>query len=233
MNDQEIFDIVNAKSGFAGNLSLATVQKMHERGQIRRFAPGEFITRKSQNEPRFCITLSGHVRLTAFTQDGREMLTHIVRPGDCWGVHPCLGQFQETNDTVAEVPCEVLMIKPDAVDALMWSRHDFQRAMVAVLCKRLNLAVSIAEQLGSWTARERVAWRLLLLSNGLHGRDADQFISEISVSQETLASMVHLSRQRTNVILKTFEKEGLIDQKYGRIKILSLDDLRRQTDRIS
>ncbi len=231
MNADEVMQLINAPAGFGGAISLPTVQLMLETGRIRQFSPKSFITRRGQSAPRFCVVLRGQVRLTAFTEDGREMLTHIIRAGDCWGVHPCLGQFDETNDTITEDDAEVLMLTPETVGNLMWTRQDFQKALVVLLCRRLNLAVSLAEQFGSWSARERVAWRLLLLGNGVGGGGAADFIPEIAVSQETLASMVHLSRQRTNVILKALEKDGIIAQKYGRIEILSMDALRAQTDR--
>lgn len=189
------------------------------------------MTRRGQNEPRICIVLSGVVRLTAFTEDGREMLVHVVRPGDCWGVHPCLGGFHETNDAVVETGGEILSIKPTDIDWLMRNRYDFQKAMIGVLCKRLNLAISLAEQFGAWTARERVAWRLLLLSNGQSQATMPHFTPEIVISQETLASMVHLSRQRTNRLLKDMESEGLVALTYGRIHILNHEGLRRANDR--
>ncbi len=202
-----------------------------DRGRITAFDPGEFVTRRGQNEPRLCIVLSGAVRLTAFTEDGREMLTHFMWPGDCWGVHPVLGNFHETNGTVIERAGEVLILQPAAIDWLMRHRHDFQKVMIAVLCTRLNLAVSLAEQFGAWTARERLAWRLLMLAHALPSKRPQIMQSEIVISQETLASMVHLSRQRTNRLLRVFEDEAILALTYGRIRIVNVDALRTAIDR--
>jgi len=231
MEASEIAKLINSPVGFGSHVSVETVQHMLKQGNVASYKANTFVTRRGQAEPRLCVMLSGHVRLTAFTEDGREMLTHIVRPGDCWGVHPCLGDYQETNDSMIEKAGQVLLLKPKAVETLMWTRQDFQKAMVALLCKRLNLAISLAEQFGAWNARERVAWRLLLLSNGLDRRNEDHFIETIALSQETLSSMVHLSRQRTNVILKTLEADGVITQNYGRIVIKDLEALRGEITR--
>ena len=56
-----------------------------------------------QLSPPDGMQFNGH---GAFTEDGREMLSLIIRPGDCWGVHPCLGGYKETNDGIAETGSE-------------------------------------------------------------------------------------------------------------------------------
>lgn len=231
MDAADVTELVNGSGGFAGNLHESTVFEMLRRGTVRRFDKGAFVTRRGQNQPRLCIPLTGNVRLTAFTEDGREMLSHVIKPGDCWGVHPCLGGYGETNDAVCEAASDVLILRPDAVEDLMWTRQDFQKEMVKLLCRRLNLAVSLAEQFGAWSARERVAWRLLLLANAIDRRTYDQITPRITTSQETLASMVHLSRQRTNVILKSMERDGVLALKYGAIEILDFELLQAETAR--
>lgn len=234
MNADEATALINGPTGFAREMHVSTVEELMRRGTLSRFDKGAFVTRRGQNLPRLCIALSGLVRLTAFTEDGREMLTHIIQPGDCWGVHPCLGGFQETNDSVVEVTGQILTLRPEVVEDLMWTRQDFQKALVALLCHRLNLAVSLAEQFGAWSARERVAWRLLLLANANRpsgATQAEQLMLRITTSQETLAAMVHLSRQRTNVILKAMQKDGLLALKYGAIEILDPDALKAETSR--
>lgn len=231
MDSGQVAELVNGSGGFAGDLHTTTAQEMLRRGTVLRVEKGGYVTRRGEKKPRLCITLSGSVRLTAFTEDGREMLSLIIRPGDCWGVHPCLGGYKETNDGIAETDAVILSLRPETVEDLMWTRQDFQRAMVKLLCKRLNLAVSLAEQLGSWTARERVAWRLLLLANAFDMRKVDTVNPRITTSQETLASMVHLSRQHTNVILKALKSDGVVDLRYGVIEILDVDRLRSEMRR--
>ncbi|WP_319824952.1 Crp/Fnr family transcriptional regulator [Thalassovita sp.] len=228
MKAQKIGNLINSPLTQGQQLGADTVDKMIALGRIAKYRQGEFITRRGEMKPNLCVVLSGVVRLTAFTEDGNEMLALLLKPGEFWGVHPCLGGFPETNDTVVEAESEILLLSVEAVQQLMWTCQDFQKAMVALLCRRLNLAVSVAEQLGSWTARERLAWRLLLLTKGVDDRAAKDALPEICISQESLASMLHLSRQRTNMILKALEADGLVALGYGRITIVDADRLRAE-----
>lgn len=210
-------ELLNGRGEFFEAISQETAQTMLDAGRVATYEKGSFVTRRGQPEPRLCFVLSGQVRLTAFTEDGREILSLILYPGDCWGVHPCLGNLREVNDSVVQERGEILNLKPHEVQNLMWMRQDFQKTMIAVLCHRLNLSIRLAQQIGTWSARQRVAWRLLLSAHALDS--ANVASAEIRLSQENLASMVSLSRQRTNLILKSLEKDGLIRLGYGRIHI--------------
>lgn len=217
--------LMNKTRAYRTEIYEETGQAMLQAGLVRHYPKGSFVTRRGQKTPMFCLILEGSVRLTAFSEDGREMLTAYLYGGESWGVHPCLGGYDETNDSVVGDEALLLMLTPKAMQDLIWSQRDFQAAMIGLLCTRLNLTVRIAEQNGSWSARERLAWRLHLMCRADAG-DPSLFDPEIKLSQENLASMVHLSRQRTNTLLKDFEREGALSLKYGKIWVLDPDVLR-------
>jgi CRP-like cAMP-binding protein len=69
-----------------------------------------------------------------------------------------------------------------------------------------------------------VASRLLMIAGGYGGLNASQ--SRIRVSQDSLASMVSLSRQTTNQLLRNLESQHILSLKSGEIAILDFDRLR-------
>ena len=69
-----------------------------------------------------------------------------------------------------------------------------------------------------------VANRLLLIAGGYGGLNAAQ--TRIRVSQDSLASMVSLSRQTTNQLLRSLESQRIVSLKFGEIVILDFDRLR-------
>lgn len=218
--------LMNSISAYRTEISEETAQAMLAAGLVRSYPKDSFVTRRGQQTPVFCLILEGSVRLTAFSEDGHEMLSTYLYEGESWGVHPCLGGYDETNDGVVSEEALLLMLTPYALKDLMWTHRELQEAMIGWLCARLNLSVRVAEQNGSWSARERLAWRLHLMCRATAG-DPALFDPEIKMSQERLASMVHLSRQRTNTLLKDFEREGALSLKYGKIWVLDPGILRR------
>ena len=63
-----------------------------------------------------------------------------------------------------------------------------------------------------------------VIAEGYDGLNAVQ--SKIRLSQDSLASMVSLSRQTTNQLLKSLESQQIISLKFGEIQILDIDRLR-------
>jgi CRP-like cAMP-binding protein len=75
-------------------------------------------------------------------------------------------------------------------------------------------------------AAPRLTRRLVLIAEG-YGEWSDGHTRQAEVTQETLATMLGMSRQTVNQLLKALEVEGLVRLKYGRVEILDLKGLRR------
>lgn len=216
-----IAELVSAAGDLRDGLSTEAIDALCDKGQIRHFPKGCTILEREAEEPRFFLCLSGSVRLTAVTEDGREFISIFMAPGKIWGVHPCLDGTPETHDSRADTDCDLLMVTASNLRDLMWENRELQEAMTEILCKRLRLALNVLEQFATWNPRQRLAWRILqiLRSNG-GGGHSDAARQSISVSQEAVASMIALSRQRTNKLLKEFEQEGFVKIDYGSIRVL-------------
>ncbi|WP_371926595.1 Crp/Fnr family transcriptional regulator [Pseudomonas sp. ANT_H12B] len=73
-------------------------------------------------------------------------------------------------------------------------------------------------------ALARLAHRLLMIAEG-YGEIAPPR-RVLQLPQEQLASMLSLSRQTTNQILKDLQGQGILNLKYGEIEILDAERLR-------
>ena len=69
----------------------------------------------------------------------------------------------------------------------------------------------------------RLAGRLLDLRGPGSGTNSE--IAEITCSHEDLAKMIGSSRQSVSAIIKNWERNGWLEQAYGRIRLLSPQDL--------
>lgn len=216
---EEVTDLIAKSKILKQPLPQSAVAALMARGSVKAFAKGALILQRGEQEPRFFVLLKGTARLTAHTPNGREFVSIFLEPGNFWGVHPCLDDVKESHDSVAETDVEVLAVPAKGLRDLMRENRDIQDAIVDFLCQRLRMALGVAEQFATWTPRARLAWRLLAMtkSQGLGNSGKDGF--EILVSQEALASMINLSRQRTNILLKEMERAGLVELDYGRIRV--------------
>ncbi|MGH1578619.1 Crp/Fnr family transcriptional regulator [Planktotalea sp.] len=227
---QEVTDLITNSKILKKPLPESAVEALLKKGTVKGYEKGALILQRGEQETRFFVLLKGTARLSAHTLSGREFVSIFVEPGNFWGVHACLDDVQESHDALAETEVEVLALPAKALRDLMWENRDVQEALIAFLCQRFRMALDVAEQFATWKPRARLAWRLLYLaqSHGIvaHGRRG----LEVAVSQEALASMINLSRQRTNILLKEMEREGLVRLEYGRIGVRDVDAMQALLD---
>jgi CRP/FNR family cyclic AMP-dependent transcriptional regulator len=93
-----------------------------------------------------------------------------------------------------------------------------------LMSQKLRLTVISLEQLSLMPAPARLAHRLLMIAAGYGELDPPRRV--LQLPQEQLASMLSLSRQTTNQILKEFQGQGIVNLKYGEIEILDAERLR-------
>lgn len=216
---QEVTDLIARRKTLKQPLPQSAVEALINKGTIKTYEKGALILQRGEQETRFFVLLKGTARLSAHTVSGREFVSIFVEPGNFWGVHSCLDDVHESHDALAETHVEVLTVPARSLRDLMWENRDIQEALVAFLCQRFRMALDVTEQFATWKPRARLAWRLLFLAKS-HGIMADERKGiEVAVSQESLASMINLSRQRTNILLKAMEREGLVQLEYGRIAV--------------
>ncbi|MEY8828642.1 Crp/Fnr family transcriptional regulator [Sedimentitalea sp. XS_ASV28] len=227
---QEVTNLISDSKILKRPLPQSAVAALLSRGSIKSFSKGALILQRGAQEPRFFVLLKGTARLSAHTVSGHEFVSIFVEPGNFWGVHPCLEGVAESHDAIAETDVEVLAVPAKALRDLMWENRDIQEALVSFLCQRFRMALDVAEQFATWTPRARLAWRLLSMAKSHGIAKPSKRGMEIRISQESLASMINLSRQRTNILLKEMEREKLVSLEYGRIRVHDPDAMQRLLD---
>jgi len=93
-----------------------------------------------------------------------------------------------------------------------------------LMSQKLRLTFIHLEQLSLMPAPTRLAHRLLMIAHGYGEIDPPRRL--LQLPQEQLASMLSLSRQTTNQMLKDLQGQGIVSLGYGEIEILDIERLR-------
>jgi CRP-like cAMP-binding protein len=117
----------------------------------------------------------------------------------------------------------VLHVSGPALESLLKDHPAYWRNFGLLMAQKIRISFENNEAMILLPAAQRLASRLLLIAGGYGGINAER--SRIKLSQDTLASMVSLTRQTTNQLLKNLESQGIVDLKFGEIAILDFDRL--------
>lgn len=156
---------------------------------------------------------SGSVKLTLTSPQGKEAVVAVLHAGDFFGANVLSERrMARANNAIAVTDLRAISIGRETMLHLLHHRQEICDAFVSLLVDRiLKLKQDIGDQLlyGS----EQLLARALLSVAHLDEKQESQVLPKMS--QQDLANMIGITRQRVNALLKRFRKSGLIDYAGG------------------
>lgn len=192
--------------------------------RVRRLSPGQRLFKRGDPPCGLYAVLEGAMRIGAVSEQGKEALLSLVESPHWFG-EICLFDGQpRTHDAYSVGQCILLHIPQTALLALLDEHPAYWRQLALLMSHKLRLTFINLEQLSLMPAPARLAHRLLMIAEGYGEIDPPRRV--LQLPQEQLASMLSLSRQTTNQILKDLQGQGVLNLKYGEIEILDAKRLR-------
>lgn len=192
---------------------------------VRQLDAGQRLFRRGDPPCGLYAVLEGAMRIGAAGYNGKEALLTLVEPPNWFGEISLFDGQPRTHDAFAEGPTRLLHIPHAAILALLEQQPQHWRDFALLTSHKLRLAFIALEDISLLPAAPRLARRLLLIAQN-YG-EAGSARRVLHLAQEALASMLGLSRQTTNQILKELQAQGVVRLAYGEIEILDLARLQQ------
>lgn len=201
------------------------VELMMTLADERRYRTNELVY--SANDPSTGMfgVLGGGVRLSQYTATGKHILFSTFSPGTWFGVISEFDGLPRPHNAIAVEPTRLLYISSAAFREIVsrdWRNcFDMARSVVALFRNTLELL----SELRTMPYPARVAQTLLAMSDhetAKRSSDADP-----RVTQDDLAAMVGVTRQTISRLLTEWEAQGIVERRYGRIRLLDTSGLTR------
>jgi CRP/FNR family transcriptional regulator, cyclic AMP receptor protein len=191
---------------------------------IKVAAAGAIFHRGDASDGLYCV-LAGVVRFGAVAPSGRESIVALAEAPEWFGEIALFDGGVRTHDAWAEIASTVLhlplrhLTRILADDPLRWQQ------LGRLLVRKLRVALTLLEDFALEPPRVRLARCLINLSEGYGQRKATPSES-VRVSQERLGTMLALSRQTVNELLRQMEQEVIIQCRRGGVRVLDAGRLR-------
>ncbi|MEI5996138.1 Crp/Fnr family transcriptional regulator [Paraburkholderia bengalensis] len=191
---------------------------------LLRLEKGQVLYRRGDRSYGLYAVLEGALSIGTVGVDGRESLVAVLGPTAWIGEISLFDGLPRPHDVIAVSRAFCLHVPEAALQSLLDATPRYWRDFALLMAQRLRISFKSTESLTLQPAAQRVASRLLLIAEGYDGLNAVR--STIRLSQDSLASMVSLSRQTTNQLLKSLESQQIVSLKFGEIQILDIERLR-------
>ena len=187
--------------------------------QVKTVMKGQTIHRTGDKPTGFYGIAEGRVRIFQPGKDGNELLLALLTPGTWFGEISLFDGLPRTHDAVAETHTTLAFIPTASFHALLEQHPALYPHFTRLLCSRVRSAFQFIDSSATLNLAQQLVRRLLMLTSGYGQHHPQAGVTEVKISQESLARMINSSRQTVNQLLQQLQREGLLVVRYGKVVI--------------
>ena len=185
--------------------------------------PGDYVCRTGRQVTYWFGVVDGLLKMSGDTFDGHAMTFTGVPPGGWFGEGTALKREPYKYNIQALRKSTVAGLPVDTFHWLLDQSIGFNRFVMNQINERLGQFISAREIDRMGNPDLRVARSLAALFHPVLYPGVGEVLR---ITQQELAYLVGLSRQRVNEALRSLQEQGMIRVEYGGLRVLHLDDLR-------
>lgn len=169
----------------------------------------------------------GQVKTYKTSEDGKELVTALLGPGDFLGYMALLDDARRYSETATALEeTEVSLIPPDDFFRLLYGNREVASKFIKLLSRHLIEREEQLLHIAYHSVRQRVAEVLLKLAPPAPEAGSP---SVVSVAHRDLAGLTGTVKETVTRTLADFKEEGLIQIDRMKITLLDQEGLRRAT----
>lgn len=184
--------------------------------------PGDYVCRIGRSVTFWFGVIEGLLKMSTDSASGRTITFTGVPPGGWFGEGTVLKRESYRYNISALRKSVVAGLPVDTFHWLLDHSIGFNRFVMNQLNERLAQFIEAREIDRSTNPDVRVARNLAALFNPVLFPGVGEILR---ITQQELAYLVGLSRQRVNVALNTLQEQGAIRIEYGGMRVLNLQAL--------
>ena len=214
-------EVLLQNSPWMKGLNAAEQSKVRNDIQTKTIATDEFVCRRGEVADYWFGVIAGVVKINNVAANGKSTTLLGLAPGSWFGEGSLLKEESRRYDVVTLRDSQLALMPKSTFLWLLDSSIFFNRFLISQLNNRLGQFIGAMENERLLDVDARVARSLAVMFSGWYPQQALM----LKISQEEVAQLAGLSRQRVNSALKVLEDQGLIRVNYGEIHILNLEKL--------
>jgi CRP/FNR family cyclic AMP-dependent transcriptional regulator len=201
-----------------GSLDEAERHAVAEEMREVNFDPSQVIFARGDAGREIYLVVSGRVRLSVLTAEGRELSFAHAEAGSIFGEIAMLDGGPRSADATAVGKVSALSLSKPALKRLMETQPHVADAAVRFLCSRIREADQQLEAIALYPIEGRLARFFLAAARAkAPGSEEGRVTIELPISQSELALLIGASRPKVNTALSMLESSGALERNGSKI----------------
>src|SRR5580658_690055 len=188
---------------------------------------GQTLFQKEDEGSYMVAVLSGRIRISATSPEGREVTLNMIDAGEVFGEMALLDGKPRSADATAMEDSNLMLVERRHFIPHLTSNPELVLRVIGLLCERLR---ETSETLGNFAMLDlpgRLARKLLNLASQYGNTTNGRIHLKIRLSHTELGRFVGCSRETVNKQMRAWEESGLVAREGGRIAICAPTALKR------
>ncbi len=191
----------------------------------RQFTNGQVIFQKGDPGTSMMAVLQGRVRISAYSEDGREIILNMIEPGQLFGEIALLDGKERSADATVMGKTTLLVLDRRNFVPFLEANPKIMIRLFDVLCNRLRQTSEMVESIAFLDFGARLAKLLLHMAENYGVENDKGLLINFRISQADLGNLIASTRESVNRQLNAWVQEGIIALEGGRIVILDREML--------
>lgn len=190
--------------------------------QCLRLPEKKEVYRRGESGEEMCIILSGWVKISTLSADGKEIIFDLLSEGEFFGELSVLDGEPRTATVTTLVPSVLVILERSFFIPFLENNPATAIRLLQLLVSRLRAVDTLLEAVLFFDSETRLAKRVIALKD-IYGKVVGSTVQlELKVSQQDIANLVGITRESVNKHLKKWERAEIISLQQGRLTILNL-----------
>jgi len=195
---------------FLKGLDKEALQQVSKKFSASHFAAGQPIYEEGDMATLLRVVVYGTVKLSRYTEDGKDILVDMLKPGDYFGSLNELGEDSYAETATAQSDACVLSIGNREFRTVLNANPSVALSVLDITAEKLNTAREQIHHLTTLSVEKRIAHILLKLCEKFGEEKTVGTLLQLPLSRKDLADMAGTSTETTSRIMSRFQQKGII-----------------------
>lgn len=220
-NVNDLAQRLRQQSRWFGELTETQQYRLVEAGKVVSLSPKQRLFERGASFDGIYVVLRGVLWVSGVDDAGNEIGLTILEPGQWFGELALFDGLSRTHDVTALQSAELFKIGRTELQSLTQQDSQWWYHFGCLMASKTRLIMQNLEDRHLSSAMQRLIRRLQVFYMQRAPTDANSDSITLPISQEQLAQLLGLSRQKTNRLLKVLAQQGVVSLTYGKVTIIN------------
>ena len=179
-------------------------------GEERTFCKGASLSHSAELGEWIYILKRGRIKLSRFSDDGRELVVGVIEPGELFGEEALRSSGARSTSAEALDAVELCVLKIEDFDRLLIEYPDISVLLWRGMSRRLQSAHERMADLVFKSIAGRLAGFLLRLAERYGSRNGSKIFLNHRITHQEIANRIGSTRETVTATLNGFRRQGLL-----------------------